>query len=394
MRRVAYLDCVGGLAGDMLIGALLDAGGEVGVLEELPGRLGLGRVDVRVDRVERQGTSALHVRFPAPDDAGERDWRTIRGLIEAADLPPELRARSLAVFARLARAEARVHGVEPDDVHFHELGAVDTIMDVCGAVALVESLAIDEVVCSPLPLARGLVDAAHGVLPLPSPATALLLEGARVFGVDGEDELVTPTGAALAATLASRFGPLPPLTLERVGTGAGTRDLPCRPNVARVFLGEAAGGAATVEVSLLETNVDDLNPELVPDAIERCFDAGALDVWTAPAQMKKGRPGVVLSALARRADEQAVAAAILEETSALGVRVHRLQRYELEREERVVELPEGPVRVKLGRLDGRIVNVAPEHDDCAALARATGRPVKAIWAAALAAAEQLAPGAR
>ena len=261
-------------------------------------------------------------------------------------------------------------------------------MDVCGVVALLADLGVEEVWCSPLPAARGTTRAAHGVLPLPAPATLELLKGVPLVGVEGEAELVTPTGATLAVTLAAGFGPLPALTVERIGYGAGTMDTPERPNLVRVLVGEAAEAVPQAEVSLLETNLDDLLPELVPDAVERCLAAGALDVWTVPAQMKKGRPGFVLSALARPADEAAVAAAILEETSALGVRVGRLRRYELDREERVVAVDGEEIRVKLGRLDGRVVNVAPEHDDCAAAARRLGRPVKSVWAAALAAAQE------
>lgn len=385
MTRIAYLDCIGGLAGDMLLAALLDAGADVERLRALPSRLGLDGVEIRVERVERCGVGALHVEIVAPDDPGHRDWRTIRELLRRAGARP----RAHEAFRRLAEAEARAHAVPPDDVHFHELGAVDTLIDVCGAVELLEDLGVEEVACSPLPVGRGLVEAEHGILPLPSPATAELLRGAQLYGVDAEGELVTPTGAALAAALVARWGPLPPLTLDRVGCGAGTRDLPGRPNIVRVFLGEAVPASrAGREVVLLETNLDDFNPELVPDAAERCFAAGALDVWTVPALMKKGRPGVVLAALAHPGDEPAVARAILEETSALGVRVSRLARYELDREERLVELEGGSVRVKIGRLDGRVVNVAPEHDDCAALARATGRSVKSVWAAALAAAEK------
>lgn len=385
MSRVAYLDCVGGVAGDMLLGALLDAGGDVERLRALPGQLGLAGVEIGVERVERQGVGALHVEVEAPGDRGHRDWRSIRSLLEGAEAP----SRAVEIFARLADAEAKVHDVALEEVHFHELGGVDTLIDVCGAVTLFEELGVDRVVCSPLPAGRGLVQAAHGILPLPSPATVELLRGAPLYGVDGDLELVTPTGAAIVSTLAESYGSLPPLTLERVGYGAGTRELPDRPNVVRVLLGTAtASETVNAEVSLLETNLDDLNPELVPDAAERCFEAGALDVWTVPAQMKKGRPGVVLSALTRPGDEPAVARAILEETSALGVRVSRLRRYELEREERVVEVSGGSVRVKLGRLDGRVVNLAPEHDDCAIVARKTGRSVKSVWAEALAAAEK------
>lgn len=388
MRRLAYLDCVGGLAGDMLLAALLHAGADEGVLRGVPGALGLEAVELDVTRVERHGIGALHVEVRADDEADHRSWRAIRELIERAGLDERVRERSSAVFARLAAAEARVHGVEPDEVHFHELGAVDTLVDVCGAVALLADLGVDELRCSPLPAARGLVRAAHGMLPLPAPATLELLEGVPIAGVEGEGELVTPTGAALATTLASGFGPLPDMTLERVGYGAGTRDTEDRPNLVRVLVGEAAEAGPPAEVSLLETNLDDLVPELVPDAVERCFAAGALDVWTVPAQMKKGRPGIVLSVLARPADERALAEAVLEETSALGVRVGRLRRYELERDERSVMVDGEAVRVKLGWLDGRLVNVSPEHDDCAAAARRLGRPVKSVWAAALAAAQE------
>ncbi len=387
MSRVAYLDCVGGLAGDMLLAALLDAGADLERLRAVPAQLGISGVEILVERVERQGIDANHVRIDAPDDRAHRDYREIRALVETADLSPRARSRTLDAFARLAEAEGRVHGVPPDDVHFHELGALDTLVDICGAFVLLDDLDVARVECSPLPFARGLTRAAHGVLPLPPPAVLGLLEGAPLVGVDTEAELVTPTGAAIAAVAVDAWGPLPPLVLERVGYGAGTADFPDRPNIVRVVLGTQTA-PATAPVVLLETNLDDLSPELVPDAVERCFAAGALDVWTVPAQMKKGRPGIVLSALTRPGAESDVARAMLEETSALGVRVARLSRYELEREERVVEVAGGRVRIKVGLLDGRVVNVAPEHDDCAEVARATGRAVKSIWAEALARAQE------
>jgi uncharacterized protein (TIGR00299 family) protein len=385
---IAYLDCVGGLAGDMLLSALLDAGAPEEALRAVPGRLGLEGVELRLERVERHGVGALHLAVLGGGDR-ERGWREIRDVLAAAELDERVRERATAVFARLAEAEAGSHRVAPEDVHFHELGAADTLVDVVGAVTLLHELGVERLVCSPLPAGRGVVRTAHGVLPVPAPATVALLAGAPVYGVDVEAELVTPTGAALASTLADAWGPLPAMAIERVGYGAGTSHFAEWPNVLRVVLGSPVEAAGVGEVVLLETNLDDLSPELLPDAAERCFAAGALDVWTVPAGMKKGRPGVVLSALARPEAEAAVARAILEETTALGVRVSRLRRYELEREERVVELDGGQVRVKLGRLDGRIVNVAPEHDDCAALARATGTPVKSVWAAALAAAREL-----
>ncbi|HUG64487.1 MAG TPA: nickel pincer cofactor biosynthesis protein LarC [Gaiellaceae bacterium] len=386
MSRVAYLDCVGGLAGDMLLAAFLDAGAELGTLRSVPVALGIDGVEIGVERVERQGIGALHLVIDAPHDHDHRHYAEIRGLVAGADLPDRARARSLEAFGRLAEIEGAIHGVPPDDVHFHELGSLDTLIDVCGAFVLLDELGVERVVSSPLPFARGFVKAAHGVLPLPAPATLGLLEGASLVGVDTEAELVTPTGAAIAATVVDEWGTLPPLTLEAVGYGAGTKDLDDRPNVVRVVLG-AEAERPTGRVVLLETNLDDFPPELVPDAVERCFEVGALDVWTAPVQMKKGRPGLVLSVLARPEVQGELARVLLEETSALGVRVSRLDRYELEREERSVDLEGGSVRIKVGLLAGRVVNLAPEHDDCAALARSTGRSVKSVWAEALARAQ-------
>lgn len=387
MSRVAYLDCVGGLAGDMLLAALLDAGADLELLRGVPAALGIEGVEITAERVERQGIGALHLGIEASDDHAHRAYADIRRLVEDAELPERARARSLDAFARLAKVEGGIHGVPPDEVHFHELGSLDTLVDVCGAFVLLDHLEVERVACSPLPFARGFTQAAHGVLPLPAPATLGLLEGVPLVGVETEAELVTPTGAAIAAVAVDEWGSLPPLTLERVGYGAGTKDFADRPNVVRIVLGTEAM-RPTGRVVLLETNLDDFSPELVPDAVERCFAAGALDVWTVPAQMKKGRPGFVLSVLARPGVEGEIARALLEETTALGVRVSRLDRYELEREERVVEVSGGTVRVKVGTLDGRVVNLAPEHDDCAAVAKSARRAVKSVWAEALARAQE------
>lgn len=385
---IAYLDCVGGISGDMLLAACLDAGADLQVLTELPARLGLDGAEVRTERVMRHGISAMHVDIVCPptdrdgDRGGPRAWREIRGVLDAADLEEIVRVRAIAVFEALATAEAKIHDLAPADVHFHELGAADTLVDVCGAIALLDDLGVESLTCSPLPAGRGTIRSAHGVLPLPAPATLELLRGAPLEPVEIQGELVTPTGAALAVTLAGSFGSLPAMTLESIGYGAGTADFTQRPNLLRLLLGiEQQPG--TGEAVLLETNLDDLLPELVPDAVARAFHAGALDVWTVPAQMKKGRPGLVMSALARPADEIAVARAIFEETTALGVRTTRVRRHELEREERTVEFEGWPVRVKIGRLGGSVVNVAPEHDDCARVAAALGVSVKSVWAGAL-----------
>jgi uncharacterized protein (TIGR00299 family) protein len=370
----------------MLIAALLDAGAELDTLRRVPTALGIDGVEIDFERVERQGIGALHLSIDAPEDHDHRHYAHIRELVAVADLPERARARSLEAFRRLAEVEGGIHGVPPDDVHFHELGSLDTLVDVCGAFVLLDELGVERVVSSPLPFARGFVNAAHGVLPLPAPATLGLLPGAALVGVETEAELVTPTGAAIAAVAVEEWGALPPLTLERVGYGAGTKDFEDRPNVVRVVLG--SGPLRRAPIVVLETNLDDFSPELVPDAVERCFEAGALDVWTVPVLMKKGRPGFVLSALARPEAQQLVARALLEETSALGLRVSHLERYELDREERLVEVDGRSVRVKIGLLDGRIVNVAPEHDDCAVVAREGGRSVQSVWAEALTLARQ------
>jgi len=390
VTRLAYLDCIGGVAGDMVLAALVDAGAPQERLVELPAALGLPDVLVQVSRTSRQGLAAARVDV-VDTDAGRRTARSVSELslaIGASTIPAAVKQRSMAALERLIGAEAAVHGVSPDAVRLHELDAADTLIDLCGAFVLLQALEVDRVVCSPLPYARGLVDAEHGPLPSPGPAVLELLTGASFVGVESEAELVTPTGAAILAEACDVWGPLPPMSLERTGYGAGARELPDRPNVLRVVLGEGdprRGG----DVVLLEAGLDDLLPELVPDAVERCFAAGAIDVWTAPVQMKKGRPGILVSALARPEAEAAVARALLEHTSTLGVRVADLRRYELEREHREVTVEGHTVRVKLGLLDGRVVNVAPEHDDCARVSDATGRPVKQVWAEALAMAQEL-----
>ena len=384
MSRLLYIDCVSGVAGDMLLAALLDAGADIERVREGLRSLSLDGLEVEQAYASRNGIRAAQVKIVAQPDRASRSWREMRELIERAALPDRARLWAEEAFRRLAEAEGRVHGVELEQVHFHELGTIDAAADVCGV-----AIAIG-IVCSPLPAGRGFVEAAHGRLPLPAPATAELLRGVPIYGVDAETELVTPTGAALVTTLASDFGPLPPIRVDKIGYGAGSREADSVPNVVRVLVGEAIEELATATVSLIEANMDDLSPELVPDAAESCFAAGALDVWATPVQMKKGRPGFVLSALARAADERRVAEAILRETSTLGVRIAQLRRWELERDVRTVEVDGEQVRVKVGWLDGEIVNVAPEHDDCRAVAERTGRSVKSVWSVAFAAVQAIA----
>ena len=375
MSRLLYIDCIGGVAGDMLLGALLDAGADIEAVREGLGRLGIEDLALETEPAVRHGIAATRAIVSGRDEQPHRTWRTIREL----DMP-ELAQEA---FRRLAIAEGRIHGIAPEQVHFHEVGAVDAIGEVVGVALALESLGIEKVICSPLPVGRGFVTAAHGRLPLPAPATLTLLEGAPIHGVDIPMELVTPTGAALVASLATSFGAIPAMTVEGSGYGAGTRDLEQLPNVVRVIFGS---NARTGGVKLIEANLDDFLPELAPDAAEAAFAAGALDVWTTPIQMKRGRPAFTLSALARPADERAVAEALLRETSTLGVRIAHLDRIELDRESFTVEVNGERVRVKVGKLDGRIVNLAPEHADCERAAHVSGEPVKVVWAKAIAAA--------
>jgi pyridinium-3,5-bisthiocarboxylic acid mononucleotide nickel chelatase len=389
---ILYIDCVGGVAGDMLLGALLDAGADVGEVRQALAATGIDGLDLELERVERHGISATHVDVVAPPEHVHRTWREVREIVESASLSAWAEARALDAFRRLAMAEGLIHRVPPEEVQFHEVGSLDAIGDVIGVCVAAASLGADEIACSPLPTSRGFVRAAHGHLPLPAPATLEILReaGAPLVPLEVGVELVTPTGAALVAALATTFGPYPTMVPMQIGYGAGTRDPVEVPNLLRVVLGDAPVPSLgrTSPVYLIEANLDDLSPELVPDAAAAATSAGALDVWTVPAQMKKGRPGFVLCALARPPEREAVAASLLRHTSTLGVRIARYDRHELERDWITVEVAGGPVRVKRGWLDGEVVNLAPEHDDCAALAARIGRPVQTVWASALAAADR------
>jgi uncharacterized protein (TIGR00299 family) protein len=392
VTRVAYLDPVGGLAGDILLAALLDAGAPRGVLDDTVQALGLHGVTIDVSAVAPSGVVATHVSV-STSSGTTRPASAMRSSVEGAELSDGVRRRALEAIDRLIGAEALVHGVDSTAVVLHQLGDDDTLVDICGAFALLDALAVDRVVCAPLPLGRGTVEGDHGPLPAPAPATFALLQGVPVEGVPIPGELVTPTGAVIAVTAADAFGELPAMTIDAVGIGAGTREYADRPNILRVVLGDAAAQAreATSEVVVLETNIDDLVPELVPDVIDACLAAGAIDAWTIPVQMKKARPGLLISVLARPEHERRLAETLLRHSSTLGVRVRRHSRYELDRAIREVQVEERAIRVKIGLLDGQVVNVAPEHDDCAEVAAASGRPVKQIWAEALAAATATMP---
>ena len=376
MTRTLWIDASAGIAGDMLLGALVDLGVPLGALQEAVDAVLPGGVSLSAQQVRRAGLRATKVDVAAADDDTSRTWAAVRRLIEDGGLDPRVRASALSVFERLAEAEGRVHGVPPDEVHFHEVGAHDAIADVVGTCAGIAALGAVRVVVSPLALGSGSVRTAHGVLPVPAPAVLELTRGWEVTA-SGPDagELATPTGVALAATLATGSGALPSMTVAGIGVGAGTRDVPHRPNVVRLVVGESAGesGEDADSALVLETNVDDLDPRVWPHVLDRLLAAGAHDAWITPVVMKKGRPGHVVAALTDRALAAQVAAALTSETGSLGVRGSTLERWPAARSQAEVEVEGLPVRVKVSA--GR---VKVEHDDAVRAARRTGLPVREV----------------
>jgi pyridinium-3,5-bisthiocarboxylic acid mononucleotide nickel chelatase len=406
LTTIGWLDCAAGVSGDMLLGALVDAGAPLVTLQEAVEAVLPGQVQLAAEQVERGGVGALrvHVRSggqPAEASGGPtRTWADVRALLQAADLAEPVAARALDVFARLAAAEGAVHRVPADDVHFHEVGALDAVADVVGAAAGLAALALDRLSASAVSLGSGSTRGAHGPLPVPAPAVLALLSGAPVQAGPAAHEATTPTGAALLASAVDTWGPLPPLVLEGVGVGAGGRDRPEVANVLRLVLGtalrdpaDALGGAGPVaepaaQALVLEANVDDVDPRLWPHVLALLLQAGAHDAWLTPVLMKKGRPAHVLSVLAPPAAADAVRRVVLTQTTTIGVRSHVVGRTVLERDERTVDVDGQPVRVKTARLEGCVVNAMPEWEDVVAAAAALDRPLKAVLRAAHTAAEQ------
>jgi uncharacterized protein (TIGR00299 family) protein len=391
VSRVAYLDCASGASGDMILGALADLGLPLEALRAELKKVPLEGYRIETRRVNRSGLQAtkLDVVVEHSHERGHRhEHRTltdILALIDASSLDVATRDRSAALFRRLAEVEAAVHGTTPEEVHFHEVGAVDSIIDIVGGVWALAWLRADRVVASPMNVGTGTVTIEHGTFPVPPPATARLVRGAPVFGA-GEGELLTPTGALLVTAYASAYGPLPPLRLEGVGYGAGSREIRGRPNVLRVLVGEEE--AATSEgsrVLVLEAELDDMSPQLLAPLIDRLLAAGALDAYYTPIQMKKGRPGILVTVLAEPPLREAVEEILFRETTTLGVRRQEWERSVLAREIVAVDTPYGAVGVKVGRREGRVYNVQPEFEDCRRAAEGRGVPVKEVWAAAVAA---------
>jgi uncharacterized protein (TIGR00299 family) protein len=377
---VAYVDCFAGASGDMILGALVDAGLELNALRDALAGLALADWELRAERIVTGGLSATRVNVITRDETQERRYTELDALVATSSIDEPVKTRATQILRRLAEIEARLHGVAIDQVHLHELGGIDTVIDVVGAVAGFRLLGIEEIFVSALPMGHGMVETRHGILPLPAPAVVELARGVPIRAVDLQAELVTPTGAAILTTLARGYGTFPPMTLARVGYGAGSRTLSI-PNVLRLMLGKRADqGDATVEtLVVLETNIDDMNPQAYEFVFGKLFAAGALDVWLTPIQMKKNRAATQLSALCRPHDADALNEIIFTQTTTLGVRRREVQRFALAREIVQVETRFGPVRVKVARQNGRVLRAMPEYDDCVALAEKYQIPFLEIY---------------
>lgn len=383
---IAYFDCFSGISGDMALGALVDAGADLRLIETELRKLGLEGWNISAEKVQRRGLFATHVKVDTREKHHHRGLSIILRRIDEAGLAPRAADRARNIFTRLAEAEAHVHQTPIENVHFHEVGAVDSIIDIVGAAIGFELLGIDEFACSALDVGGGQVKTAHGLLPVPAPATAELLRGAPTYSSGIFRELVTPTGAAIATTLSSRYAEIPPMTLRSIGYGAGSADLAEKANVMRLLIGDRtvseAGEYWGLPVTVIETNVDDMSPQLYGYFAERALAAGALDVFSTPAQMKKNRPGLLVTLISEPENVARLIDLVFRETTTIGVRTYEARRKTLDREFIPVETPFGQVRMKLSRMNGSLLNATPEYDDCQRIAAASGVPLKQVIAAA------------
>ena len=397
--KLAYFDCFSGISGDMTLGALVDAGCAVEHLRaELRG-LQVPGWDLTAEKVWKNGMAATYVKVKTEDQSKHRSLSAILEILEKSGLAPGVRERAGAIFRKLGEAEARVHDVPVEKIHFHEVGAVDAIVDIVGACIGFHALGIEKFACSALNVGGGTAKMAHGILPVPAPATANLLQGKPTYSNGVQKELVTPTGAAIVATLCDSFGPQPGMSVSAIGYGAGTADLEGQPNVVRIMIGEEVGVAKSEEkgaqpglavplgfdeeIAVIEANLDDMNPQIYGYFLEKALGAGALDVYTTPVQMKKNRPGTLLTVLCKPQDTNALMSLIFAETTTFGVRTYRAQRRVLPREWVNVGTEFGEVRIKVSRVNGRILHVAPEFEDCRKLAVEKNVPLQRVIAEAL-----------
>ena len=378
--RIGYFDCFSGASGDMILGALVDAGLEVERLQAAVAGLGVGGIHISAEQVKRGafvGTQ-VHVRT---DEHGHphRHLKEIEAILDRPGIPDPVRADARRIFHRLAEAEAKVHGTTPDRIHFHEVGALDAIADIVGATWGIRQLGLERIHVSPIHLGGGFIQAAHGKMPVPAPGTAALLSGVPAYGSEIPAELTTPTGAAILTTLASSHGPMPAMTVERVAYGAGRRDLREQPNLLRLIIGEQAGDRDRDQITILEATIDDMNPQFFEPLLDRLFEAGALDVSLTSLTMKKSRPGIMLTVLADPPIADRCASVILTHSTTFGVRAYAATRWKLPRDIISVTTPYGSVRVKRGFSGDRITILSPEYEDCRRLAQAAGVPIQVIY---------------
>jgi len=379
--RLAYFDCFSGISGDMTLGALVDAGCSLETLRaELKG-LSVPGWTISSEKVWKNGMSATLVKVATEDQTRHRGLAAMLEILEKSKLTEQVRNNAAAIFRKLGEAEAAVHDVPVEEIHFHEVGAIDAIVDIVGACVGFEALGIEKFACSPLNVGGGTAKMAHGLLPVPAPATAKLLQGKPTYSNGVQKELVTPTGAAIVATLCDSFGPQPAMTISAIGYGAGSTDLEGQPNVVRIMVGQAAEKVVPgfdPEISIIEANLDDMNPQIYGYFLEKALAAGALDVYTTPVQMKKNRPGTLLTLLCEPVDTNNLMSLIFAETTTLGARTYRAQRRALPRETVNVHTQYGDVHVKLSRVNGSIRHVAPEYEDCRKLASEKNVPLQQV----------------
>jgi pyridinium-3,5-bisthiocarboxylic acid mononucleotide nickel chelatase len=386
MTKLAYFDCFSGISGDMTLGALVDAGCDLARLRSGLESLQIPSWTISAEKVWKNGMSATFVRVTTEGQIKHRSLSAILEILDKSQLPNSVRENAAAIFHRLGEAEASVHDVPLEKIHFHEVGAVDAIVDIVGACIGCEALGIQKFVCSPLNVGGGTAKMAHGILPVPAPATAKLLQGKPTYSNGVPRELVTPTGAAIVATLCHTFGPQPAMNVSAIGYGAGSADLAGQPNVLRIMIGEAAEKVVPgfdEEISVIEANLDDMNPQIYGYFQEKALAAGALDVYTTPVQMKKNRPGTLLTLLCKPQDVNALMSLIFAETTTFGARTYSAQRRTLPRESVNVHTQYGDVRIKLSRVNGHIQHVAPEFEDCRKLAVEKNVPLQRVISDAL-----------
>jgi uncharacterized protein (TIGR00299 family) protein len=384
--KVAYFDCFSGISGDMTLGALIDAGCDIDYLRSELRGLQVPGWELSAEKIWKNGMAATYVKVKTVDQSKHRPLSAIFEILQKSQLAPLVRERASVIFTKLGEAEALVHDVPLGKIHFHEVGAVDAIVDIVGACIGFHALGIEKFACSALNVGSGTTKMAHGVLPVPAPATANLLRGKPTYSSGVQKELVTPTGAAIVATLCDSFGSQPPMSVSAIGYGAGTADLEGQPNVVRIMIGEAAEKTNTgfdEEIAVIEANLDDMNPQIYGYFLEMALARGALDVYTTPVQMKKNRPGTLLTVLCKPQDTNTLMSLIFAETTTFGARTYRAQRRTLPREFLSVATAFGDVRIKISRVNGRILHVAPEYDDCSKLAMEKNVPLQRVISEAL-----------